>query len=80
MDSRLSTDVHELSTGDLVLCWGAVEILRTRAVQKGDRAMAAEFSARLRLLDAELADRQLTLEQEMRPEQFGDGPSPEGPS
>jgi len=74
----INKDIARLPTSDLVLCWTILAREREWARQSGHGAMADEFYARLRALDAEIQRRQLDLFGELAVDP--DQPTPEAPT
>jgi hypothetical protein len=63
---RLSTDVNNLSTSDLVLCWTLLSQQLEYARQQGSTSAVREFSKRRRFVELALAERQLKLTDELQ--------------
>jgi len=66
MDERVVNSIRKLSTGDLVTAYGILDDSYKWALRRGDMAVAGELLARLRACDGELADRQLTIDDELQ--------------
>lgn len=65
MDGLVARDINNLSTADLVLCWGVVHGLMVDAECRHQRSMASEFRQRLEAIDREIDRRQLSFEDEV---------------
>lgn len=62
---HLSKDLHKMSTPDLAWGLAVLSNLRIKALKRADIDASSDFGARIRSIEAELARRQLTIDDEL---------------